>query len=88
MKINVKAFALTTGLFWGFGLLFITWWIMLFEGATGDNLIIGQVYRGYNVSFWGSWIGFLWGLIDGIIGGALFAWIYNFLTKRFWSKPS
>ena len=88
MKLNVKAFALTTGLFWGFGLLFITWWILLFEGATGENLIVGYVYRGYNVSFWGSWIGFLWGLIDGIIGGVLFAWLYNFLVGRFWSKPS
>ena len=42
MKINVKAFALTVGLFWGFGLLFITWWIILFEGASGDVTLIGR----------------------------------------------
>ena len=82
MKINVKAFALTAGLLWGFGLLFITWWIILFEGASGDPTIIGRVYIGYNISVWGSLIGFVWGLLDGIIGGAIFAFLYNFLSTR------
>jgi hypothetical protein len=82
MKINIKAFALTVGLFWGFGLLFITWWIILFEGASGDITIIGRVYRGYSISIAGSVIGFVWAFIDGIIGGAIFAWLYNFLSPK------
>ena len=82
MKINIKAFALATGLFWGFGLLFITWWIILFEGASGDVTIIGRVYRGYCISLSGSLIGFAWAFIDGIIGGAIFAWLYNFLSTK------
>ncbi len=86
MKINVKAFALTVGLFWGFGLLFITWWIILLDGASGDPTIIGKVYRGYNVSLSGSLIGFIWGFIDGLIGGAIFAWLYNFLSNRIKSE--
>jgi hypothetical protein len=73
MKINIKAFALTVGLFWGFGLLFITWWIILLDGASNDVTIIGKVYRGYNVSLAGSVIGMLWAFIDGLIGGAIFA---------------
>ena len=82
MKINVKAFALTVGLFWGFGLLFITWWIILFEGASGDVTLIGRVYRGYCISLSGSLIGFVWAFFDGIIGGAIFAWLYNFLSGK------
>ena len=82
MKINVKAFALTVGLFWGFGLLFITWWIIFFEGASGEITIIGRVYRGYCISFTGSLIGFVWAFVDGIIGGAIFAWLYNFLSTK------
>ena len=42
MKLNVKAFALTGGLFWGTGLFFIAWWIMLFEGATGEPTIMAR----------------------------------------------
>jgi hypothetical protein len=82
MKLNVKAFALTCSLIWGLGLFFITWWIILFEGATGDMLFIGRVYLGYNVSPLGSFIGLIWALVDGLIGGAIFAWLYNLISSR------
>jgi hypothetical protein len=82
MRLNVKALAVTGGLLWGFGLLFITWWIMLFEGATGEVTLIGQVYRGYCISPLGSIIGLIWGFVDGFIGGAIFAWVYNFVAGR------
>ena len=83
MKLNIKAFSLTIGLIWGFGLLFITWWIILFDGASSSATFIGKIYRGYNISLSGSLIGFLWAFIGGIIGGAVFAWLYNIFVKRF-----
>ena len=82
MKLNVKAFALSFGLIWGFGLFFLTWWIMAFDGATGEVMFIGRVYRGYNISPIGSLIGLAWALIDGWIGGAIFAWLYNLIASR------
>lgn len=82
MKLNVKAFAVTSGLWWGFGLFFLTWWIIVFEGATGEPTLIGRLYRGYTLSPAGSFIGLLWGLADGLIGGAIFAWLYNRLSPR------
>ena len=82
MKLNVKAFALTGSLFWGTGLFFIAWWIMLFEGPTGEPTIIGQVYRGYSISPLGSLIGLGWGLLDGMIAGTVFSWLYNFMVDR------
>ena len=33
MKLNVKAFALTSGILWGVGLFAITWWLIAFEGS-------------------------------------------------------
>lgn len=83
MKLNVKAFALTCGLIWGLGLLCITWWIMFLDGATGEQTIIGQVYRGYDISPLGSLVGLFWGLVDGFIGGVIFAWLNNCLTGKF-----
>jgi hypothetical protein len=82
MKLNVKAFALTAALLWGFGLFLITWWIILMDGASGAVTLIGKVYRGYSISAAGSLIGFAWAFVDGLIGGALFAWLYNFLTGK------
>ncbi|MBL7033022.1 MAG: bacteriophage holin [Candidatus Delongbacteria bacterium] len=77
MKLSVKGFGIATGLIFGCGLLFITWWIILFEGQTGDTTLIGRVYLGYSISWGGSFFGLLWGLVDGFIGGAIFAWLYN-----------
>ncbi len=82
MKLNTKAFALAFSLLWGFGLFFMTWWIIAFDGATGEVTLIGRLYRGYNISPAGSFIGLLWALVDGFIGGAIFAWLYNFLSGR------
>ena len=82
MQIKVKAFALTTGIFWGIGLFFITWWIIFFDGASCETTLIGYVYRGYNISATGSLFGLLWGFVDGIVGGAIFAWLYNFIATR------
>ena len=88
MKLNVKAFALTGGIFWGFGLFLLTWWIILFEGATGEPTLIALVYRGFTISPAGSIIGFVWALADGLIGGAIFAWLYNLISARILSSES
>ena len=77
MKLNVRAFALTCALIWGIGLFCLTWWIIAFEGSTNIPTFIGHIYRGYKISPVGSVIGLAWGLGDGFVGGALFAWIYN-----------
>ncbi len=81
MKLNVKAFALACGLIWGVGLFALTWWLIMLEGATGEKLGIGRFYIGYNVSGLGSFIGMVWASADAFIGGAIFAWLYNLLSK-------
>jgi hypothetical protein len=82
MKLNVKAFALTAALVCGIGIFLLTWWVILFEGASDTRTVIGLVYRGYTMSPLGSIIGLVWGLVDGLIGGAIFAWLYNLLAGR------
>ncbi|MDX2498909.1 MAG: bacteriophage holin [Deltaproteobacteria bacterium] len=88
MKLNVRAFALTIGIIWGFGLFLLTWWIILFEGVTGEPTLIGLVYRGFTISPTGSIIGFVWALVDGLIGGAIFAWLYNLISARILKSES
>ena len=83
MKINIKAFAIAVGIWWGLGLFALTWWMILFHGATGEPTLIGWLYPGYTVSPSGSFIGLAWGLADGLVGGAVLAWLYNFVSSRF-----
>ena len=82
MKLNVKAFALTCGLVWGVALFLLTWWIITFDGSTSDPGLIGRLYRGYRITPAGSFIGLLWAFGDGLIFGAIFAWLYNLVTRR------
>jgi len=77
MKLNVKALALASGLVWGLGLFLLTWWIIAFDGVTREPTLIGHVYRGFNISPMGSVIGLVWAFVDGTIGGAILAWLYN-----------
>ena len=80
MRFNVKVFALTCALVWGVGVFVLTWWIIAFDGATGEPTMLGRLYRGYSISAVGSLIGLGWALLDGLIGGAIFAWLYNLLV--------
>ena len=82
MKLNIKAFALTCGVVWGVGLFLLTWWIIAFGGATGESTLIGRVYLGYRISPVGSVIGLFWAFADGLIGGAIFAWLYNLIVTH------
>ncbi len=80
MKLNIRSFAAAFSLWWGFGLFFLTWWIIAFDGPTGEITLIGRLYRGYSISPAGSFIGLAWGLADGYIGGLILAWLYNKLV--------
>ena len=82
MRLNVKAFALAGGILWGLGLFLFTWWVIAFDGATGEPTLVGRLYRGYAISPVGSMIGLIWAFFDGLIGGALFAWLYNVLAGK------
>jgi len=81
MKLNVKALALTSGILWGLGLFIGTWWIILTAGSTNTPTFLSMMYRGYSITPLGSVFGLIWAFFDGLIGGAIFAWLYNLLAK-------
>jgi hypothetical protein len=82
MRLDIKAFALTCGILWGIGLPILTWWIMALDGPSKDPTWLGHVYRGYNLTFAGSLIGAVWAFLDGLVGGAVFAWLYDIMEAR------
>ena len=81
MKLNVKALALACGLIWGLGLFGLTWWIIAWDGASEDVNFLSKAYRGYSITPVGSLIGLAWAFGDGLIGGAVFALLYNCLAS-------
>ncbi|HCC69944.1 MAG TPA: hypothetical protein DEQ09_02145 [Bacteroidales bacterium] len=81
MKINVKAFSLSCGIVWALVVFFVTWWLIILNGASGAKTVLGNIYLGYNISTLGSLVGLAWGFVNGIVFGAFLAWLYNRLAK-------
>ncbi len=80
MKFNIKAFGLTSGIVWGLSVFLATFWILIM-GASGKTLgKLSKFYIGYSVSWGGAFVGLIWGFVDGLIVGAIFAWLYNKLS--------
>ena len=85
MRLDVRSFALVCAIIWGIGLFCLTWWVIAFEGmeeAAALDTIINKAYRGFTFTPLGSVIGLGWAFVDGLIGGAVFAWLYNLLARR------
>ena len=77
MKLNIKAFALTCGILWALTMLLMTVFMVLRNDMCSFMDNFSSIYYGYTVSWSGAVIGTVWGFIDGLIGGAVFAWLYN-----------
>ena len=81
MNLDVRRFALAGGIYWGLGFFFLG--IMGHYGwGTKVVDVLSSVYIGYSTTFIGAIIGGIWGFVDALIAGALFAWLYNRLLGR------
>jgi hypothetical protein len=77
MKLDVRAFAISFGIWWGVGIFLTSWWIIAFEGPIADPTVLGLIYRGFSLTPMGSFVGLLWGIPCGAICAGIFAWLYN-----------
>jgi hypothetical protein len=84
MKLNVKAFALTWAILWG-AAVFLVALINLICGCYGQHFLnlLSSWYPGYHAtrSIFELLIVTVYAFFDGLIGGAIFAWLYNCLIK-------
>lgn len=85
MKLSVKAAAMAGALITGGTVLFFGVLNQLFCGYADSFLrLVASIYPGYHFpsGFGGVIVGTLYGLLDGAIGGAIIAWIYNAFLPR------
>ncbi len=85
MKLSIKALALAMGLVWG-GAVLVVGTCFVYSGNYGRAFLemCASLYPGFHVtqSFASVIVGTLYGLVDGAIGGAIFAWVYNCFAKE------
>lgn len=85
MKLNTKALAITVGLLWG-GSVFLVAAINRFYRGYGVDFLndMSSLYPGYHVAgLRMAMVGGLYGLVDGLVCGALIAWLYNTVSSKF-----
>lgn len=82
MKLNVSAFALAFGIWWGVGIFLMTWWLLMTGDTSAVPMGLDQFYLGYSVTPLGSVVGLAYGFVCGAICGAILAWLYNALVDR------
>lgn len=81
-RLHIWSFGFALGILWGLSML-LTGWVAMTMGWGEDFVFaLRAMYIGYDVTFWGSVIGGIWGFVDMFIGGVILAWLYNlFLPK-------
>ena len=84
MKLSVKGLALAVGIVWG-GSMLVVGLGAIASGPEGDYygkdflLAIASIYPGYKgIPVMGDvLLGAAYGFADGLIGGAIIAWLHN-----------
>jgi len=80
MKFSVKGLALVSAILWGLAMLTMGLGNLIW-GSYGQQFlqVMSSVYPGYHAtrSVADVIVGTLYGISDGFIGGAVFAWLYN-----------
>lgn len=85
MRISAKALALASALLWGGGVAF-TALIHLAVPSYGAAFLdfVGSIYPGFHAgrSFGDALVGVGYALLDGFVGGLIFAWLYNLFVPQ------
>lgn len=84
MRLSVQALTYASAILWGLCLLLVGL-ANLFWPPYGAAFLelMSSVYPGYKAaaSFGNVIVGTLYALVDGAIGGAVFAWLYNCFAR-------
>ena len=81
-KFHVLSLALAAGIISGIGVFLLA--IFGMYGVAEEIVtLIGSGYIGFEATWTGAFIGLAWGFVDGFVGIAIFALLYNFLVSKF-----
>jgi len=84
MRLNARAWGISTGLLFGGGLFLATMLLVLRGGPTvGQHLSLIRVFfPGYSVTWVGAFVGFIYAFVLGYGLGRIIGTVYNRLAFR------
>ncbi|HUJ30850.1 MAG TPA: hypothetical protein VLY23_06180 [Candidatus Acidoferrum sp.] len=85
MRLSIKGMAIAGGLLWGGGVLFLGL-IHVASPPYGASFLegISSIYPGFHGArtFGDAVVGGAYALVDGGVGGLIFAWLYNLFAEK------
>ncbi|MDE3148490.1 MAG: hypothetical protein KGL37_03390 [Acidobacteriota bacterium] len=84
MKLDIKAMAVSWAILWGGSVLLAALANLIWNGYAQHFLdALSSIYPGYHAtrSFGSVVVVTLYAILDGLIGGVIFGWLYNRLLK-------
>lgn len=80
MKLSIKGLSIALAVIWG-GAILVTGLLFVWNGTYGEEFltVCSSIYPGFTVepSVSAVLIGTVYGLVDGAVCGAVFAFVYN-----------
>ena len=83
IRLNAKLLGIVFGLVLGIGLFLVTNILVLKGGENvGAHLsLLAQFFPAYQVTFFGSLVGFVWAFAVGFVAGAVLGSVYNKVAR-------
>ena len=84
MTLSVQALTYTSAILWGLCVLLVGLANLIWPPYGGAFLeLMRSVYPGYKAAagFGNVIVGTLYAILDGAVGGAVFAWLYNCFVR-------
>jgi len=79
-RLQPVPLGIAVGVLWAAYVFFAGIFAMFDWGVALVN-VLGSFYLGYDASILGAVIGAIWAFVDGLVGGAVVAWLYNMLAQ-------
>lgn len=76
-RLSVCALAIAAAVTWGAGVLLLGLLATQLELGKPLVVLLGSIYIGFDATVGGSFVGAGWAFVDGLIGGFIFALVYN-----------
>jgi len=79
-KLQPVALGIAVGVVWA-AYVFLAAIFAMFGWGVAMVEMIASFYLGYGASILGAIVGAVWAFVDGLVCGAVIAWIYNMVAK-------
>jgi hypothetical protein len=79
--VHKRALGVAVGSVVGLGFFFVTAFHVVLKPAVAPPLaLLSQYFFGYEVSWWGAFVGLFWGFFTGFVAGWFVAFVRNLAT--------